>query len=112
MVCLRRAAVLAAIVCITGLLGMQPAAAATPTLTVTPRLNLHDGMVVTVRISGFPANAQFGYCEGVFSGGGPNDCGGPLLGGFTDETGAAEVTYQVARKISVPSLGRTVDCAS
>jgi hypothetical protein len=114
MVLLRRA-VFATAVCwvVAMVVSVAPAAAAAPALTVTPRHNLRDGKTVTVDISGFPANAQFGYCEGVFNpnGTGPGDCGGPLRGGFTDGTGAAEVTYTVARKIFVPSLNRTVDCA-
>jgi Neocarzinostatin family len=83
-------------------------------LTVTPSTGLVELDSVTVEGAEFSPNAQVGFCQAIDDGSpDPSDCNG---GGFgtvgTSPSGDFSAQQTVRRFIRVPSLGRTVDCAS
>jgi Neocarzinostatin family len=82
-------------------------------LTVTPSTGLVELDSVRIAGTGFNPNAQVGYCQGFASGSPtPGDCGTPIGSINTSAAGDFSAQQTVRRFIHVPSLGRTVDCAS
>jgi hypothetical protein len=95
------------------LLWVSPASAA-ESITVTPNTDLGIQQVVHVDGAGFPASVQVGFCQAVVNGTpDQNDCADAfgILVDTSSETGTFSADLSVRRFISVPSLGRTVDCA-
>jgi hypothetical protein len=110
---LRRGVLLAAV----GL--AVPFGSATPafaqrTLTVTPSTNLVELDSVTIAGTGFSTSVEIGFCQGIDDGTpSVSDCG-TSTGGSASTTleGTFSAQQTVRRFIHVPSLGRTVDCAT
>jgi Neocarzinostatin family len=82
-------------------------------LAVTPSTGLVDLDSVTIAGTGFNPSVEVGFCQGIDDGSpSPSDCGSSI--GFVNTTPAGDFSAQqtVRRFMHVPSLGRTVDCAS
>jgi hypothetical protein len=107
-----RGAVVAAICLGVAFMGATPAFAAT-SVTVTPNSALIDRQQVTVDGAGFSAFADVGVCQGIKDGTpGVDDCNGGVAGIVrASGSGGFSVPFGVRRLISVPSLGRVVNCA-
>jgi hypothetical protein len=96
----------------TTLMWISPASAA-GTISVTPTSGLTLHQLVRVNAAGYPAGVSVGICQGVMNGvTASRDCSttGTIIKG-TSPTGTFSFLLEVRRYISVPSLGRTVDCA-
>src|SRR5215471_15897818 len=108
----RRAALLVA-VCMGVQLALPSPAFAAGTVTVTPSTNLANGQTVTVAGSGWTpaAPGQTEVCETIASAT-PNggDCSG--VGVTLSLSGSFSTPFKVQQTIFVPSLGRTVNCAT
>jgi hypothetical protein len=88
-----------------------PAAAVTPSITVTPNTGLVDGQTVTVAGSGWAAGDTVYYCEAV--NGTPQDSGNcdPPIGNVTaDGSGSFSVPVKLDRIFTAFNTG-PVDCA-
>jgi hypothetical protein len=82
-------------------------------VTLTPNTGLVELDSVTISGTGFNPSVEVGYCQGIDDGSpSASDCGSSV--GFTSTSPAGDFSAQqtVRRFIHVPSLGRTVDCAS
>ena len=82
-------------------------------VTVTPHTDLVDGQSVDIQGSGWTPGHTVGFCQAVvFLQAGPDDCAdGAHASVVIDATGAFDASLVVHGAITVPSLGRTVDCA-
>jgi len=94
------------------LFSISPAAAAS-SITVTPNADLKRALQsVHVDGAGWPGSVGVGVCQAVINGTpDQNDC----AGGFgvlvnTDADGHLSLDLGVQQIVSIPSLGRTVDC--
>src|SRR5439155_9358877 len=68
---------------------------------------------VTIEGTGFSPSVQVGFCQAIDDGSpGQSDCGTPFGTTTTSPAGDFSAQQTVRRFIFVPSLGRTVDCAS
>jgi alpha-tubulin suppressor-like RCC1 family protein len=93
--------------------GPEPPAVGTGRVTVTPSTALVDRQVVTVTLTGWPALGTVPWCQGIqHTPADIGDCGNNrLMFSTADATGTIVTTFSVDRVMSVPTLGRTVDCA-
>jgi hypothetical protein len=103
----------AAIVLTLTVVWVSPASAA-PALTVTPANLLVDGQTVHVEGSGFGGSAEVLTCQSIDSGSPkPADClDGTSALSTASPSGGVSVERAVQVSGFVPSLGRTVNCAS
>ena len=102
--------------------GATSAAAVKGTITVTPSTGLvgsvgtwKQGTTVTINGSGWAPNAEVGWCQGIPSVGAPSDsyCGtGTITFGTADATGHFSGSLVLARYLSIPALGHSVDCGN
>jgi len=79
-------------------------------LDVSPSTGLIDLQVVQLDANGFAPIASVAMCQAASGVPGPGGCGGPIEFDTTSSAGTFSHPYTVRRFISVPSLGRTVDC--
>jgi hypothetical protein len=108
---LSRALVVAAIIWGIAAVVWSPPASAASSLTVTPHADLTNNQLVTIEGSGWPANTDIGYCEGVAdSTPSQADCIGGAGLVTSSATGSFSVTYHVVRSASSPEHGQ-VNCA-
>jgi hypothetical protein len=89
------------------------AAFAEEAITASPATGLVTGQTVTVHGTGWVPLHFIAYCQAVpTTSPSPGDCsGGSYATTVADEAGTFTVSVVVKRSISVPDLGRTVDCA-
>ena len=102
--------------------GATSGAAVKGTITVTPSTGVvgsvgtwKQGTTVTIHGSGWAPNAQVGWCQGIPSVGTPSDqyCGtGTITLGTADATGHFSGSLVLARYLSIPALGHSVDCGN
>jgi Neocarzinostatin family len=82
-------------------------------LTVTPNTGLVELDSVTIEGTEFNPSVEVGFCQAIDDGSpSQSDCGTPFGLVVTSPTGSFSAQHTVRRFIHVPSLGRTVDCAS
>jgi hypothetical protein len=89
-----------------------PPVAAAGALTVTPHAGLLEGKVVTISGTGFPANTDIGYCEGIADATPSiDDCIATASLVTSSSQGTFSVEYTVQRWGTSSSHG-AVDCAA
>jgi hypothetical protein len=109
---IRRAAFAVAI-CLSVPVVWAPPAFAARALTATPNVGLIDGQTVSFTGSGFNPSVDIGFCQAIDDGTpAQEDCGAST--GTTTSSPSGDISGQltVRQSMFVPSLGRTVDCAS
>jgi hypothetical protein len=89
-----------------------PPAFAARSLTVSPSTGLVELDAVAIEGTGFSPSVGVGFCQAIEVSRSQSDCGTPFDQITTSPAGDFSAQHTVRRFIFVPSLGRTVDCAS